>query len=211
MGGTIARYAREGHEVIVAVVTGHGDEGPHPLWPREVWDRVRAEARSACAVLGVKQLLFDEVPAAHGGRPAAVEAQSGHRRDRRAASSRTRCSFRFRSTSTRTTATCSTRCRSPGGPSSAVGRKIREIHCYEVQSETHWNIPYVEPGFLPSTWMDIGDTLEVKLEALACYKSQIRPAPDSRSVEAVRALAIWRGSQMGLPAAEAFVTVRSLR
>ena len=96
-------------------------------------------------------------------------------------------------------------------PSSAVGRKIRDIYCYEVQSETHWNIPYVEPGFLPSMWMDIGDTLEVKLEALACYKSQIRPAPDSRSVEAVRALAIWRGSQMGLPAAEAFVTVRSLR
>lgn len=210
MGGTIARYAREGHEVIVAVVTGHGEEGPHPLWPREVWDRVRAEARSACAVLDVKQLLFDEVPAAMvadqplwklnqvtGAIVERVQPDSlfvpfpfDLHRDHRDVFYSLSVAWR---------------------PSSAVGRKIRDIHCYEVQSETHWNIPYVEPGFLPSMWMDIGDTLEVKLEALACYKSQIRPAPDSRSVEAVRALAIWRGSQMGLPAAEAFVTVRSLR
>ncbi len=210
MGGTIARHAREGHEVVVAVVTGHGDDGPHPLWPREVWDRVRAEARTACDVLGVSELLFEEVPAAMvGDQPlwklnkviAAIVERAApdalyvpfpfdlHRDHREVFHS---LSVAWRS-------------------SSAAGRNIRDIHCYEVQSETHWNAPYLEPGFLPTMWTDIGATLEVKLEALSCYKSQIRPAPDARSLEAVRALAVWRGSQMGMSAAEAFVTVRSLR
>jgi LmbE family N-acetylglucosaminyl deacetylase len=210
MGGTIARHAREGHEVTVAVVTGHGDDGPHPLWPRDMWDRVRAEARRACEVLGVAELLFDEVPAAQVAdqpvwklnkvtgaivervRPEALYVPFPfdlHRDHREVFHS---LSVAWRS-------------------SSAVGREIRDIHCYEVQSETHWNVPYLEPGFLPTLWMDIGDTLEVKLEAMACYKSQIRPAPDARSLEAVRALAVWRGSQMGMAAAEAFVAVRTLR
>jgi LmbE family N-acetylglucosaminyl deacetylase len=210
MGGTIARYAREGHEVVVAVVTGHGDDGPHPLWPRDVWDRVRAEARRACETLGVVELVFDEVPAALvADQPlwklnqvtgAIVERVQPdalfvpfpfdlHRDHRDVFHS---VSVAWRS-------------------SSAAGRKIRDIHCYEVQSETHWNIPYVEAGFLPTMWMDISDTLEVKLEALSCYKSQLRPAPDARSLEAVRALAVWRGSQMAMSAAEAFVTVRTLR
>jgi LmbE family N-acetylglucosaminyl deacetylase len=95
--------------------------------------------------------------------------------------------------------------------SSATGRGIRQIHCYEVQSETHWNVPYLEAGFLPTCWVDITDTLEIKLSALACYQSQLRPEPDARSLEAVRALAVWRGSQMGMRAAEAFVTVRTVR
>jgi LmbE family N-acetylglucosaminyl deacetylase len=94
--------------------------------------------------------------------------------------------------------------------SSTTGRGIREIYCYEVQSETHWNAPYLEPGFLPTRFVDVSDTLEVKLRALACYKSQLRPPPDARSLEAVRALAVWRGSQVGMSAAEAFVTVRTL-
>jgi hypothetical protein len=50
---------------------------------------------------------------------------------------------------------------------------------------------------------------EVKLEALACYRA--RSACAGLALGRRCALAIWRGSQMGLPAAEAFVTVRSLR
>src|SRR5205823_11322123 len=95
--------------------------------------------------------------------------------------------------------------------SSATGRGIKEVYCYEVQSETHWNAPYLEAGFLPNVWVDITAHLDTKMRALACYESQIRPAPDSRSVDAVRALAVWRGSQQNFGAAEAFVAVRLLR
>jgi LmbE family N-acetylglucosaminyl deacetylase len=95
-------------------------------------------------------------------------------------------------------------------PSTEVGGRIREIYSYETLSETHWNIPYVEGGFLPNTWVDISEYLEKKLEALRCFASQVRQAPDARSVEAVRALAVWRGAQMGMKAAEAFVIVRKI-
>ncbi len=64
MGGTIARHVDDGDRVTVAVLTGHGEEEAHPLWPRELWRRVRGEAARAMEVLGVEQLLFEEVPAA---------------------------------------------------------------------------------------------------------------------------------------------------
>src|SRR5438094_10602666 len=63
VGGTIAKRVAEGHEVHVAIVTGHGPS-PHPLWPRSQWDLVRAEARRAMDVLGVAELHFEEIPAA---------------------------------------------------------------------------------------------------------------------------------------------------
>ena len=77
-------------------------------------------------------------------------------------------------------------------------------------AETHWSAPYLEPGFTPNAWVDISAHLDTKLRALACYESQIRPAPDARSLDAVRALAVWRGAQQGMAAAEAFVTIRLL-
>lgn len=209
MGGTIARYCAEGHEVTVAIVTGHG-EGVHPLWPQSVWDRVRAEARVAMQVLGVSQLLFEEIPAAMvADQPAwQLNATIGKLVERVAPDvlyvpfpfdlhRDHREIFHALSVSWR--------------PTNAVGRRIKEIYCYEVLSETHWNIPYVEAGFLPTTWVDITDHLETKLKAVACYESQIRPSPDARSVEAVRAQAVLRGHQMSMHAAEAFVVVRLLR
>ena len=61
MGGTIARLAREGWAVTVAVMTGHGED-EHPIWPRSAWDQVRGEAVKACALLGA-ELVFEDLPA----------------------------------------------------------------------------------------------------------------------------------------------------
>lgn len=209
MGGTIARLAAAGHPVTVAVLTGHGPE-PHPLWPAETWETVRAEARRAMQVLGVDDLRFFEVPAARLAEeppwqlnrltdelvreigpellfvPFPLDLHKDHRE-----------AFHSLSVAWR--------------PSAAHGRAIREVHCYEVVSETHWNAPYLEAGFLPNCWVDISPQLSRKLEALACYESQLSSAPGPRSLAAVEALARWRGSQMGLAAAEAFVTIRLLR
>ncbi|HTE53107.1 MAG TPA: PIG-L deacetylase family protein [Kofleriaceae bacterium] len=210
MGGTIARHVAAGDQVTVAVITGHGDDAPHPLWPRSLWDRIRAEARAAMAVLGVVDLHFEEVPAA------LVREQPTWKLNRTTGAIVDRVRpdvlyvpfpYDLHSDHREVFHSLSVAWR----PSTEAGRGIREVHCYEVQSETHWNVPYVEPGFLPTLWVDIADTLETKLRALACYESQIRPAPDARSLEAVRALATWRGSQMSMGAAEAFVTVRTLR
>jgi LmbE family N-acetylglucosaminyl deacetylase len=206
-GGSLARYAKEGHHVVVAVVTGHGDDGPHPLWTRDAWDRVRAEAKLAMKVLGVHALMFEELPAAmllsipthkrnavvHGlieraapdvlFVPFAYDLHVDHREIFHAASVAWR-------------------------PASALGRSIKEIYAYETSSETHWNAGGIEPGFVPNVWFDISKTIEIKIRALECYASQLKEFPDARSVRAVDALARFRGSQMGFEAAEAFALVR---
>ncbi len=56
VGGAIAKHVAAGDHVSVAVLTGHGDS-PHPLWPKDRWEEVRAECKLACDVLGAHQLL----------------------------------------------------------------------------------------------------------------------------------------------------------
>ena len=210
MGGTIARHATEGDEVIVYVVTGHGEGRPYPQFKEKEVDRVRAEAAQACDKLGVSDLVFSNVPAAGvsiqapwhlNATIAEIVSSIGpdvmyvpflndlHKDHREIFHS---LSVAWRS-------------------SSSVGRHVQAIYCYEVQSETHWNFPYVEAGFLPNHWVDITDYLDQKIAALEFYKSQVRDAPDARSIDAIRSLAVWRGSLQGMQAAECFVTVRTMR
>ena len=80
---------------------------------------------------------------------------------------------------------------------------------YETLSETHWNAPYIEPNFNPDFFIDIGTTIKDKIKALKCYHSQIKKN-QSRSVEAVEALAKFRGSQNGCKYAESFKLIRAI-
>jgi hypothetical protein len=45
---------------------------------------------------------------------------------------------------------------------------------------------------------------------MALYRSQLQPAPHERSLAALRALATLRGATVGVGAAEAFVTIRTV-
>jgi LmbE family N-acetylglucosaminyl deacetylase len=209
VGATMARYADEGYEVVAAIMTGHGEEGAHPLFPQEAWDVVRAEAAQAHAILGVKETLFEEIPAVmvsdqplwqlnkltagiiNRVRPDVLYIPFPYdlHRDHRELAHSFSVAWR---------------------PSSEPGRRIQEILAYETVSETHWGFPYLEQGFLPNRWADVGKYLPQKLQALECFRSQMQPFPHARSLQAVEALARWRGSQMGMAAAEAFVIVRRL-
>jgi hypothetical protein len=52
--------------------------------------------------------------------------------------------------------------------------------------------------------------MHAKCEALKAYAEEMRSFPHPRSVEAVSALAAWRGATAGLKAAEAFMVVRDV-
>jgi LmbE family N-acetylglucosaminyl deacetylase len=56
--------------------------------------------------------------------------------------------------------------------------------------------------------VDITDTLETKVRAMACYRSELRDYPHPRSLEALEHRARAWGAQACLPAAEVFMTVR---
>ncbi len=87
------------------------------------------------------------------------------------------------------------------------GSSVRALYGFETASSTEWS-PATEAAFEPQRFVDVGGFLETKLEALACYREELREYPHPRSPEAVSALARWRGAQAGMVAAEAFTVLR---
>jgi LmbE family N-acetylglucosaminyl deacetylase len=91
------------------------------------------------------------------------------------------------------------------------GCTVKELYQFEVPSSTEWAFQqYEDNGFRPNTFVDISQTLEVKVKALACYESEVRPFPHPRSSEALRAIAQRWGTVAGCRAAEAFQLVRAI-
>ena len=82
---------------------------------------------------------------------------------------------------------------------------IEAIYAFDTASSTEWAYPR---SFNPDTWIDISATLETKLEAMACYKSEVQESPHPRSIEALRYRAKAWGNVSYLDAAEVFMTVR---
>ena len=63
--------------------------------------------------------------------------------------------------------------------------------------------------FLPNYFIQINqNSLEKKLKAMKCYKSEIAKHPFSRSLVNIKNLAMHRGSQSGNYFAEAFKIIR---
>jgi LmbE family N-acetylglucosaminyl deacetylase len=56
--------------------------------------------------------------------------------------------------------------------------------------------------------VDITEFVDKKIQAMRCYESQIHPFPAPRSAEALRALALFRGSQAGFGYGEGFHVLR---
>ena len=88
---------------------------------------------------------------------------------------------------------------------------ISHIYGYETLSETAWNVPNVQNEFIPNAFVDISNELGDKMKALSYYKLQISDFPDARSLEAIEALAKYRGALMNMRAAEAFMLIREIR
>ena len=63
-------------------------------------------------------------------------------------------------------------------------------------------------AFIPTKFVNITDVFAFKLEAMKCFKSQLRDFPNPRSLKAIEALANLRGSTVGFNYAEAFMTIR---
>lgn len=203
LGGSIARWAREGHAVHVVVAT----RGYPPVWSPEEENACRAEALQAHARLGVASARFLDLPAAE--LDTLMHRELNHHlleAVRRLAPEELYLPFPgdlhrdhqlvFHS------ALVAARPASAGFP--------RRLYAYETLSETNWNAPQLTPGFIPNHFVDISGTLEDKLDAFALFRSQVRPPPHERSLETLRALAVLRGATVGLAAAEAFVTIRTV-
>jgi N-acetylglucosamine malate deacetylase 1 len=89
------------------------------------------------------------------------------------------------------------------------GDAVKTILSFEIPSSTEWN-PTQGEQFSPNLFIDVERFFLTKLKALEHYGSEMRDPPHPRSLAVIRALALLRGSQAGIPLAEAFHIVRKI-
>jgi len=86
-------------------------------------------------------------------------------------------------------------------------RSVKQILAYETLSESEFSLT-PQNNFKPNYFVNIEETFHKKIEALEIYKSEIDNFPFPRSKEAVKALAVLRGSNSGFQLSEAFELLR---
>lgn len=95
----------------------------------------------------------------------------------------------------------------------STNSSVKKLLSYEALSETEWGAQLIvdlNEVFLPNVYIDISDTLEDKLRAMSCYKSELKKSPHPRSLGIIKVLAKKRGSEVGLKFAEAFMLIREI-
>lgn len=202
-GGTIARFARQGSEVWVAVMcdgvtTRHLAVGPQ-----------KECAARACKVLGVRNVVFCDLPDQRLDTLSLVDVITPIERcvaDLRPDVVLTHFKgdvnqdhgIVFRATMVATRP-------SPGST-------VQTVMCFETASSTEWAAPFPGSTFAPNVFVDMTATLDKKVEAMSMYAdthvSEVRPYPHPRSLEAIEIYAKRHGVTVGVEAAEPFMLVR---
>lgn len=204
-GGTIARHAADGEDVFVAFladgVTSRAPGADHS----EGVSRRQGAARSAARILGVRDVRFGDLPdnrldtlplltlaqaveaVIDDVGPTTIYTHFAHdlNVDHRLVHEAVMTAVRPQ-----------------------PGSRVATVLTFETASSTEWRTPQSATAFAPDWFIDITDTLDVKLLALDAYEEEMRPWPHARSREAVEHLARWRGATIGRQAAEAFVLAR---
>jgi N-acetylglucosamine malate deacetylase 1 len=200
-GGTIKRFAETDYRVTVLTVAAHMP----PLYSEEVHQTTIRESRAAHKVLGVHESIYLDKPAVQLGDIPVTEFNGLIQEQMsRLAPDILFMPFYDRHVDHRMIFDACMVAARPVG----AGKNIKLVAAYETISETHWNAPHIEPNFVPNFCVEISGQIESKLGAMECFKSQLHEFPGPRSVEALKALALFRGSQAGYAYAEAFHVIR---
>lgn len=209
-GGTIARYAQLGQVVDVLILgeglTSRGRKGDRDLYAANLSDLGKA-AQRANETLGVHSLSLKSFPDNRMDsldRLEVIQEVEGFIQKIRPAVVYTHHCGDLNIDHQIIHEAVLTACRPL--PTQSVTR----LCFFEVPSSTEWQVPGA-PAFVPNYFVEITETLHLKLEALRAYHGEMRPWPHARSIEAVEHLAHWRGASVGLPAAEAFVLGREVK
>ena len=81
------------------------------------------------------------------------------------------------------------------------------IFSWQTENESDF-----EKTFAPNYFFELDKvSIEKKIKALKCYKSEIGKHPFSRSALNIKSLALYRGSQAGTYYAEAFKIIRLIK
>lgn len=202
-GGAIAKYSSLGYEIHVLIVCGHLP----PLYRKKDYEKTISESKKAFEILKVTSSKFLEIPATMLSDKPVHELNSKiYEAVKTIQPQIVLCPFPDRHIDHRIVFDSVMVATRPIGP----GKNIEILAAYETLSETHWNAPHIEPNFSPNWVIDISDFIAIKLKALKCYQSQISEFPGPRSIEAVEALAKFRGTQSGFAYGEGMHIIRKV-
>ena len=182
-GGTLTKYSQRGHRLFLMVMTGGGSGAPS--------ETRMAEQTAARQILGAEEIFWGGYQDTHLG----VDAEMIKKIESVIASVKPEFIF----------------CHFPDDTHQdhrhlaqavmSATRYIRNVLFYEGPTTQNFN---------PQVYVDIGDTLEVKLEALQAHRSQVMKTniEDLSIIEVARSCANFRGIQGRVKYAEAFHALR---
>ena len=201
-GGLISKLNLEKIDIHIFVVTGSG-EGKHPIFPLNTWEKVRSEFKLAIKELGQPSFEFGNLPAAlldqtpnykinqcisdilksYDPNVILIPFNNDLHNDHKIINNATLVATR---------------------PYLEKNEKIKLILEYETLSETNiYNLDN-QNIFFPNFYVDITNNLEKKLNAFSKYKSQTQSKKQPRSIEGIKSLARYRGTNINKKYAEAF-------
>ena len=201
VGGTLAKHARAGDEVRAVVVS----EGASSRYAEGAENELQSAGRRAAERLGLRGIEFLGLPDQRLDTLPILEVIQAIEKVVDAFQPEVLYTHHWGDVNRDHAVVCeavsvATR---PIGPSFP-----REVLCFETPSSTEWSLPSVQAAFVPNWFVDVTDTIEDKLAAMACYESELRPEPHPRSLAALRARAAYWGQIVTRPYAEAFVLLR---
>lgn len=85
---------------------------------------------------------------------------------------------------------------------------IEQVLMIEVISETDFALPLPESVFIPNYFVDITEEMTRKNEIMKIYETEMLPYPQTRNESTLTALNRYRGSQIGVEYAEAFMSLK---
>jgi len=85
---------------------------------------------------------------------------------------------------------------------------VKEIYSFEILSSTEWNYPL---SFSPDTFFDISNTIDLKIDAMKEYASELCQYPHPRSLKGIELNAKYQGMRVGKKYVEAFKSVRVIK
>lgn len=206
-GATMAKACAKGDEVFVLICT-NASVGAPELFSAELIKQIRNEAVTAHRLIGIKETFFLDFPAPAldqyprykmSNEISAVIRKIGadtvyipHRGDcHKDHAIIHECAM----VACRPLANCS----------------VKHVYAYETLSETEWGEPVAADFFVPVKYITFtNEEFQKKLDAMSCFKSQLYPFPASRSLEAIEALAKYRGCTVSAVRAEAFEVIRDI-
>jgi len=202
-GGTLARHVRAGDEVHAIVVA----DGASSRYPDQMMATLEKDARRAAETIGFASLRLQALPDQRLDTVPYIELTQlieAVLDDIRPHVVYTHFPSDVNADHGIVARAVRTACRPYSRP------QLNRFAVFETPSSTEWAWPVSDSVLNPNHFVDVTETLDIKIAAMECYESELRDYPHPRSSRALRERAAYWGSLVGRRAAEPFRILRDV-